>query len=251
MFLGCLGNDVYADKVVENLRADGIDVSRVITESDIASGSALIMVNQNGENYLTVAPGSNYCLTPARIRENEDLIQDAAMVLLQMEIPIDTVNEVLKLSGKYGISVLFNYAPVRNLEVKVGPAMTILAVNEVEAAALSGNEVSNSAEALVAAENLRERGPAVVIVTLGADGVVIVSDEKSEIVPAFKVTPADTTAAGDTFSGAFAVARVEGRSLRDSVRFANAAAGISVTRMGAQPSIPKRGEIDAWLAEPA
>lgn len=251
VFLGCLGEDVYAGQVMANLDRDGIDTSRVIVEKGVATGSALIMLNDRGENYLTVAPGSNYRLTPERARANEDLIAEAAMVMLQMEVPIETTDEILKLAGARGTPVLFNYAPARGLEVKVGSAMTILAVNEVEAGALAGREVKDADAALAAATELKSRGPAIVIVTLGADGAVVAADEVREVVPAFRVSPVDTTAAGDTFCGSFAVARVEGRPLREAVRFASAAAALSVTKMGAQPSIPGRREIDEFLKHAA
>ena len=249
LFLGCLGEDVYAGQVLENLKADGVDPSRTFVDQGVATGAALIMLNDKGENYLAVAPGSNYRLTPERIRANADLIESAAMVLLQMEVPIETSNEILAIAGEKGTPVLFNYAPARGLEVPVGKAMTILAVNEIEAGALAGKDVKDADAAMAAAADLKGRGPEVVIVTLGAEGSVVVAEGVREVVPAFKVAAVDTTAAGDTFCGAFAVARVEGKSTPEAIRFANAAAALSVTRMGAQPSIPKRSEIEAFLKE--
>ncbi len=245
--LACLGDDMYAPRIMENLEADGIDTGRIMIEKGVSTGTALIMFDAKGENYLSVAPGSNYRLTPGYIERNRDLITESALVMLQMEIPADTTRRILELAGTAGTPVMFNYAPARQLEVPVSSAMTALIVNEVEAGALAGREVRNRDDARDAARELLRRGPREVIVTLGADGAFAASPETEEHIPAFRVKPVDTTAAGDTFCGAFAVARVERLSPANSLRFANAASALSVTRVGAQPSIPKRVEIDAFL----
>jgi ribokinase len=243
--------DLFAPKVLENFRADGIDVSRVLEGEGQPCGSALVMFDGNGDNYLAVAPGANFAITPAYIDAHcGDLLKESAMLVLQMEIPAETVAHVLRKAREYGTPTLFNYAPARALgEVPIDGAITGLVVNENEAAALVGSPVVTAEDARTAAEALLARGPSFVAVTLGADGAFL-ADQGGlrEYVPSFPVTPVDTTAAGDTFCGALAVALVEGCPLPEAARFASAASALSVTRMGAQPSVPRRGEIDAFLA---
>jgi ribokinase len=248
-FVTGLGDDQYAPILLGNFRKDGMHTEHIVTFPGVSCGSALIMLNPQGENYLAVAPGANYALTPAHITECSDLIQASAMVVMQMELPADTTLRALELAGAVGIPVLFNYAPVKALEIPITRALTGLVVNEVEAEALTGFSVRNVEEAQTAAEHLRGRGSQFVIVTLGAAGAVIVSEAGSTSVPAFQVTPVDTTAAGDTFCGSLAVALVEGHPLPEAVRFASAASAISVTRLGAQPSCPYREEIETFLRE--
>ncbi len=247
-FITALGDDLYAPRILENFRNDGIDTGRIFTNAGPSTGTALVMFDGRGENYLAVAPGTNDALTPQRVRECEDVIADSAMVLMQMEIPADTILEVLRLARQHGTRVLFNYAPVRGLAVPVGDAMSVLVVNEVEAAALADQAVATVDDAKRVAGVLRQRGPAVVVITLGKQGAVVSAEGLETAVPAMAVQVVDTTAAGDTFCGALAVAMVQGRPLPEAVRFANTAAGLSVTRIGAQPSIPRRDEIDNALA---
>ena len=246
-FVTVLGDDVFADKIVGNLRADGVDSSRIFHDTGISTGTALIMLDDKGLNYLTVAPGANYRLTPERATLCGDLIAGSVIVLMQMEIPAETTEAVLRLAAAHGTPVMFNYAPARNLEVPVSPAMTWLVVNELEAGMLAGREVRSVTDAESASVTLLKRGPKFVVITLGAEGAFIASAGVGRHIPAFKVDPVDTTAAGDTFCGALAVATVEGRELLDAARFASAASAISVTRMGAQPSCPRRVEIDSFL----
>jgi len=203
-----------------------------------------------GENYLAVAPGANDALTPERAHELEPLIAEAAILLLQMEIPSATTLALLELARAHGARILFNYAPVRDLDVPIGPAMTGLIVNETEAAALAGCSVSSASEASTAAALLRTRGPEFVVITLGAAGAYVDSGDVQALIPAFPVQPVDTTAAGDTFCGALAVALVEGQPLAQAARFANAASALTVTQAGAQPSIPHRPAINTLLTDP-
>ncbi len=248
-FVTGLGEDVYAAPTLANFRADGIRTDRVLVAPGVASGSALIMFDREGNNYITVAPGANYALTPEYIDSCADVIQGAGMLVMQMELAVPTTLHVLEVAERYGVPTMFNYAPVRQCEIPVSERIAILVVNEHEGSALTGLPITSPTEAEVAAQALRKRGPSIVVVTLGAAGACIVSEEGSIHQPAFAVTPVDTTAAGDVFCGALAVALVEGRALRDAVRFANAASAISVTRTGAQPSIPMRAAIDAFLVE--
>ena len=246
-FLSCLGDDPYAPIMLENFKKDNMDVSNIKKFNDVSTGSALIMLDESGENCITVAPCANDKLTPTIVKEYENIIAESAMILLQMEIPLDSNREVLDLAAKHNVPVIYNYAPVRDASVEVNKKMHGLIVNEIEASALLGIPEINDEQAADAAESLRKKGPEFVIVTLGSKGAVIASADGIQNVPAFKVSPFDTTAAGDTFCGALATALIEEKPLPDAVRFASAASAISVTKLGAQPSIPTRQEIDVFL----
>lgn len=249
-FLTCLGRDAFGPTVAENFARDGIDTSRIVFDETLPTGAALIMFDNNGDNYLTVAPGSNYALTPEHIDANADILASSAMVVLQLEIEVATILRTLEVCAEKGVPVLLNFAPARTSEIPIDSKINTLVVNEIEAEMLTGVLVSDVTGAKSAAEALLAKGPSTVIVTLGADGALVTTkDGLREVVPAFKVTPVDTTAAGDCFCGALTVALVEGKTLLEAVRFAGAASALSVTRMGAQPSLPTRTEIDRFLAE--
>lgn len=247
-FITCLGEDIYLSTILNNLRLDGIDTERIVVQSGIASGSALIMFDRDGNNYLAVCPGANYALLPHHIEASTDLIKSAKLVIMQMEVSTPTTLRALEIAASVGVPVLFNYAPVRLQEIPISEQTGLLIVNETEASALTGLPVDLPEQAEEAAEALRRRGAETVIVTLGAKGACVVNSELRRHIQAFRVDPVDTTAAGDVFCGALAAAIVENRPLLEAVEFASAASALSVTRAGAQPSIPTRNEIDAFLA---
>jgi ribokinase len=246
-FVGCVGDDAYGGQVVENLQADGIDTRRVFPEKDVASGTALIMIDAGGENCISVAPGANYRLTPAHVDRARDVIEAASVVVAQCEIPGETLEHVIDLGARLGRPVMLNLAPARPLGEDSLARLGALAVNETEAEFLSGLPVKTDAEVEAVAEALRARGPKLVILTLGSRGAWVAAEGHTGLVPGFEVKAVDTTAAGDVHCGALAVALVEGQALLDAVAFANAAAALSVTKLGAQPSAPARAEIDALL----
>lgn len=248
-FVTCLGDDPYAPIMLENLKNDGMDVSTIKKFADVSTGSALIMLDDSGENCITVAPCANAKLTPEVVQEFENTIAESDLILLQMEIPLESNREVLELAAKHQVPVIHNYAPIRDASVPVDAKMHGLIVNEIEASELLGIPEINDEQAAEAAESLRQKGPDFVIVTLGSKGAVIASAEGVKTVPAFKVTPTDTTAAGDTFCGALGTALMEDKPLAEAVKFASAASAISVTRLGAQPSIPTKQEIEDFLQE--
>ncbi len=244
-FITGLGNDDFAILMRDNFIEDGLDVSHALYAPETPCGSAFIMVNPQGGNYIAVSPGANYALSPAYIERCEAFLLESSMIVLQMEIPIQTILKTLEIAAKNDIPTLLNYAPVRNKEIPISNAITGLVVNEAEARELCGKEPRTPEEALEAARLLLKMGPKFVVITLGAQGAVCLSSRESRYVAALPTIPVDTTAAGDTFCGAMATALAEGKTLADAVRFANAAASLSVSKMGARPSIPMRKEIDA------
>jgi len=250
-FVAALGRDATAETYFAALKADGMDTSHVTLEPDMAGGAALVMFDGEGDNYITVAPGSNYRVTPERVAAVEDVIAASAWIVLQQEIPAASNRAVLELAARHERPVVFNYAPAHDLTLKPDAAVHTLVVNELEAASLAGEvlDAENGAAAMRMAAQLRDSGGhRLVVITLGKSGAVCADECGTQAVPAFRVTPADTTAAGDTFCGALTVALGEGKQVADAVRFASAAAALSVTKVGAQSSIPLRAEIDAFLA---
>ncbi len=245
-FVARVGDDLFGEQAVKGFIRDGIDVTHVVRDPEAASGVALIFVAADGENSIGVASGANGRLAPADVAAAADAIASAAVLIMQLETPLETVKAAAQIaSGK--ARVILNPAPAQPLGDDLLACVSVLTPNETEAELLTGVKVEDEATAERAARALRTRGVPVVIITLGARGVYVSSESFSGMVPGFKVQAVDTTAAGDVFNGALAVALAEQRSLPDAVRFANAAAAISVTRLGAQPSAPTRAEIDQML----
>lgn len=258
-FVSSIGDDVYAEPLLSNFKAAGIDVSHVAVCKGYATGCANILVDAQGRNCIAVSPGANAALEPADIDRDFGFIRTAALVLLSNEISPATVNSVLDHCEKAGVPTLMNYAPAGAvaasegvtttavLPVPITAKMTGLIVNETEAAQLSGMKVSDASSARAVAGALLAKGPKFVVVTLGAGGAYILGPDADTHVPAFPVKAVDTTAAGDAFTGALAVALVEGKSMADALRFATATSALVVTKLGAQESIPVRADVEAFL----
>lgn len=246
-FVARVGDDIFGQRAVDALAGDGIDVTRVIHDREAPSGIALIFVQKGGENSIGVAPGANARLAVEDVRGVFDVISSAGTLLMQLETPLPTVAEAAGIARGGNARVILNPAPARQLNEELLRRIDILTPNETEAAFLTDIAVEGAEGAFRAAEVLRARGVGTAIVTLGARGACVVTDGLRELIPGFKVDPVDTTAAGDVFNGALAVALSEGSELPAAIRFANAAAAISVTRLGAQPSVPRRDEVEAFL----
>ena len=247
-FLARVGADMFGRQAVEGFRRDGIDVRYVLEDEQAPSGVALIFVAANGENSIGVASGANLCLSPADVQQAASAIQDASALVMQLETPLETVRAAARIAAAKRVPVILNPAPAQPLDDALLALVTVLTPNESEAELLTGVPVADVAAAARAAEVLRSRGVAQVIITLGARGAWVASAAFQGLVPAFPVQPVDTTAAGDVFNGALAVAMSEQRPLEQAVRFACAAAALSVQKLGAQPSAPPRAEIERLLA---
>ncbi len=243
-----VGQDMFGDKAVAGFIADGINVDYVVRDRATPSGVALIFVGQNGENSIAVASGANAMLRPADVRKARSAFRHASVLLLQLETPLHTVRAAAELAAAAGVRVILNPAPARPLPEKLLRRVFLLTPNESEAELLTGISVGNVNGAAKAAEALLSRGARNVIITMGARGAWVAGAQGGQLIPAFKVKAVDTTAAGDVFNGVLAVGLAEGRPLVEAVRFASAAAAISVTRMGAQTSAPTCREIEHLLA---
>jgi ribokinase len=249
VFLTALGTDPFGDRALENLVRENIDVGLIRRVPAAASGVALIFVDDAGENSIAVAPGANRELSPADVAPLGDILEPGDAVLLQLEIPLDTVEAAADLAVKRRARVILNPAPATALPDSLLATVSLLTPNEAEAKHLSSIAVSDAAGLTRAAGILRQRGARDVLITLGARGVFASLDGAAELIPAFSVAAVDTTAAGDVFNGSLAVALVDGQPPRGAIRFASAAAALSVMKPGAQASAPARAEIEAFLRE--
>lgn len=245
--LGLVGSDTYGSTLLESLAKAGVD-AKAIEQTSGPSGVALIAVDEGGENTIIVSPGANGKLTPERLSEVslDNLFSGVALVLMQLEIPLESVQRIAAEAHKRDIPVMLNAAPIQDLPDALIANLSYLVLNEGEAAFLSDIDVSDDASAREAARVLRARGIDAVIVTLGARGVVWSGDDEAHL-SAHQVEVVDTTAAGDAFCGALAARLANGYTLGDALRFANAAGALAASKEGAQPSLPSRGEIEGAL----
>jgi len=242
-----VGQDMFGVQAIHGFVKDGIDVSFVFKDNVTPSGVALIFVDKNGENSIAVASGANAHLSPADIETARAAITAAKLVVLQLETPIETIKAAAIMAATNGARVILNPAPAQPLDDELLQHVSILTPNETEAEILTGIKADTDATVAQAAQVLLARGVQTVILTLGARGAFVATAATSFLIPGFKVTAVDSTAAGDIFNGALAVALAEDSPLAEAVRFANAAAAISVTKMGAQLSIPHRNEINRFI----
>jgi ribokinase len=246
-FIANIGDDIFGRQSVELIKAEGIDISGLVIEPNRASGVALISVDKNGENCIAVAPGSNATLFPQTLHQSLPILDGAAIVLMQLETPLETINYVAGLCKTNGITMILNPAPACALPEALFPNISIITPNEKEAEMLTGIKVADEASAAEAAIVLKNKGVGIVIITMGKQGALVVTDEYVKMIPSLVVNAIDSTGAGDVFNGALAVAIAERKELTEAVKFACNAAAISVTRLGAQSSAPGRKEMELYL----
>ena len=247
--LGAVGQDAHGAALLAALQADGIDTHAVERIAGTPSGTAAILLMPDGENSIVVIPGANHALTPERVRAQAARLRQARVVVAQLECPLDAVTEALAIAREAGAVTVLNAAPVQPLGDALLGQLDWLVVNEIEAAALAGMPVPGPAEARAVAEQLRRRGPRQVLVTLGAEGLVLAGPEGTLALPAPRVQAIDTTGAGDTVVGALAAALAAGRPLREALTRAQAAAALAVTRLGTQSAMPTAAEVDRLVAD--
>lgn len=237
-FITRLGEDVFGSQNLLNFQKEGIDTSYIHQIPDVPSGVALITVDKSGENTIIVAPGANAHLSQEDMKASEQRFEEAELILLQLEIPLETVIAAAALGNKMGKKVLLNPAPAQKLPDSLYENLQLLTPNETEAEFLTGIAIKDERSAEKASLYFLEKGVKGVIITLGAKGSYLYTEEFKGILPTSKVMAKDTTAAGDTFNGGLAVALGKGLPIKDAVKFAMKAATLSVQRMGAQTSIP-------------
>jgi len=250
-FVGRVGDDAFGGEMIAHMRGQGVDTAHMKSVADCASGTAMIFVDASAQNEIVVVQGANDRLMTADIAEAEDTIAGAALVVMPFDLPLETIKETIRLAAKHGVPIIVNPAPALPADVDTSflEGVDVLVPNEIEAEALTGvgQDAPDFAEA--AARSLREKGAKIAIVTLGEKGSMLADADGMAHVPAYKVDPIDTTAAGDAFIGGLAAGYQYFSDMRALVRFASAVAALAVTKEGAMSSLPTRREVDEFLSK--
>jgi len=249
-FVARLGKDSFGTEAIQAYRQDGIRTDFIIQDPEMHSGVALIVVNPKGENTVSVGPNANSRLSPENVFAAEVAIQEADCMLVQLEIPLDAVQAALDLAHRHHVRTILNPAPARKIPAEVIKLVDTLTPNETEAAILAGQDPS-AVQTDSFAQLASILGIPNLVVTLGSKGACILQRGELTCVSPFPITPVDTTASGDAFNGALAVALARGKDFPQAVRYANAAGAITATRLGAQPSLPTRKELEQFIATSA
>jgi len=250
-FVAKLGQDMFGDQAIENYAKEGIVTNLILRDPESHTGVALIMVDEEGENLIAVASGANHALRPEDIERAADRIREADVVMLQLETPMETVEFTAQVAADAGVPVILDPAPAAPLSEALLRRVTYLTPNESEAERLTGVPVRDEASARAAAEKLLAAGARHVIVTLGPKGALVAGPGQATMVPGYAVKARDSTAAGDAFNGGLASALANGMPLEEAVREASLVGALSVTRMGAQPSLPTAEELRRFAEEVA
>lgn len=248
-FVAKLGNDIFGEQSLANFKKQGVSTKYVTRTKEAPSGVALIMVDDAGNNVIVVAPGANQKLSPQDVKAAEREITSAGAVVAQLEVPLETVEFAARLANKAGVPFILDPAPAQKLSPELLRTVDVLKPNETEAGILMGIKVTDQDSAQAAAENLLEQGVKAVILTMGARGFLLAEIGRTEFVPAIKVNAVDATAAGDAFTGALAVGLAQRQGLLEAACFANYVAALSVTRIGAQSSMPSGQEVESFIRQ--
>ncbi|CAH8190857.1 MULTISPECIES: ribokinase [Vibrio] len=248
-FIACVGDDAFGINIRESFKLDGINISGVKMQPNCPTGIAMIQVSDSGENSICISAEANAKLTAQVIESDLANIGAASYLLMQLETPIDGIIKAAQFAKENRTNVILNPAPARELPDTLLACVDVITPNETEAQVLTGITVDDDQSAQLAANELHKKGIEIVLITLGAKGVWLSQNGRGVLIPGFKVDATDTTAAGDTFNGALVTGLLEDMPLESAIKFAHAAAAISVTRFGAQTSIPTRKEVDAFLAQ--
>lgn len=243
--IGCVGNDIFGKDLIKNLQDNRVDVKSVKIVDESSTGVAMIVV-ENGDNFIIVDPGANFRITPQMIDSIEMLIKSSYIIMLQLEIPYDIVDYAVNMAYQNNVKVLLNPAPARRLSDELLSKVDIFTPNELECEMITGIPIKSVEDAKTAVEYLRNKGIGNVIITMGKNGVVYNSGDSIIHKPVPKVKVMDTTAAGDSFSGAVAVALTESESIDEAVDFGNKVGTLTVMKKGAQISLPSRLDVDEF-----
>lgn len=243
--VGRVGSDSFGPFLVDNLKSNDVDTSQVL-KTDSATGTAIIVVDANGQNSIVLSPGANGMVTPADV--DSASFSNSGLLLLQLEIPTPTVLRAAQRAREHGMQVILNPAPAKSLPAELLSNVDILIPNESELALLTSLPITDSSSAEVAAKEILKQGVKTVIVTLGSKGALLVTATQVKHVDTYKVNVVDTTAAGDAFIGGFASSLLSGKSLEDSVRYGCACGALATTKFGAQPSLPTKDEVETFIA---
>jgi ribokinase len=247
--IGHVGDDVFADQLLSNLGQAGVNCSCIGRLPGKATGVAFITLDPEGDNSIVVAPGANLLLTPEDVRGREEWIRGAKLLMVQLEVPLETVQEAAAIAKRHGVPVLLDPAPAQPLPSELLSMVDYILPNEKEIAQLTGVTVTDPASAQIAASALLSQGVGTVFAKLGEKGVVVMNAEKTVVVEPYRVRTVDSTAAGDAFAGAVATALAEGQDIWSAARFASAVGALTVTRKGAQASMPSLEETRQFITQ--
>ena len=245
-FIGRVGRDSFGEMLLASLRADGVETDGLAAVADAPTGVALIVIDRKGQNSIVVAPGANRRLMPADIQALRPALEKLDAILMQLEIPMETVVHTIRLARQINVPVILDAGPVRAQPPDEVFRVAILSPNEAETGALLGSAIRDLKDAEGAGREMLRRGAGAVVLKLGSKGALLVTEDECLHVPAHQVKVVDTTAAGDAFTAALAVYRTEGLALPEAVRMANKAGALATTKLGAQPSMPSREELEAF-----
>ncbi|EEX33208.1 MULTISPECIES: ribokinase [Vibrio] len=248
-FIACVGDDAFGINIRENFKMDNINIAGVKMQPNCPTGIAMIQVAESGENSICISAEANAKLTEDAIEFDLERIRQANYLLMQLETPMCGIEKAAQVAKASRTNVILNPAPARELSDELLSCIDVITPNETEAEVLTGVTVTDNESAQEAANTLHRKGIEIVLITLGAKGVWLSQNGRGELIPGFRVEATDTTAAGDTFNGALVTGLLEDLPLESAIKFAHAAAAISVTRFGAQTSIPSRDEVDAFLEQ--
>lgn len=250
-FVGRVGNDGFGEEVLQIMADQKVDVSQVLRDPNNGTGLAVISVDEKAENSIIIISGANFALNESDVQRASQCMQDARVLMLQLEVPLDACLQTARCAQEHGVTVIFDPAPAIPMPADAFPLMDYITPNEIETEILTGLKPANAEDASRAAKLLLAKGVGTAIIKLGAKGVYFENNEEKGFIPPFKVHPIDTVAAGDAFNGGLAVAISEGKPLAEAVRWGAAAGAIATTRKGALPAMPYRDELLAMLKEQA
>ncbi|OLQ92302.1 ribokinase [Vibrio panuliri] len=248
-FIACVGDDSFGINIRESFKLDGINTQGVKLQPNTPTGIAMIQVAASGENSICISAEANDCLTAEAIEADLPAIRQAKYLLTQLETPLEGIERAVEVAKEAGTSVILNPAPAKHLPESLLKNIAVITPNETEAEVLTGITVVDSETAQLAAQALHLKGIEIVMITMGSKGVWLSQNGRGELIAGYKVDAIDTTAAGDTFNGAFVTGLLEDMPIESAIKFAHGAAAISVTRLGAQTSIPRRDEVEEFLAK--
>jgi len=247
--LGKVGKDSFGDAQIKSLKSAGVNTEYIIKDDGDSTGVGFVTLEDNGKNRIIIIPGANMLLKPSDVTNHEELIKSSDIIILQLEVPLETVYKSIDIAYKYNKTIILNPAPSANINNEYLKKVSYFIPNEVEAKDFTDVDVIDKESAEIAATKLIDLGCSNVLITMGDKGVYFKNNNEEYFVEAIKVNPVDTTAAGDAFVGAFAFGLVQELNHYDCIRLANASAALSVTRMGAQPSLPSLNEVKEFLSD--
>ena len=243
-----VGNDVFGKIALDFYQNEHMTTDFVFLDAEKETGTALIMVDETvGQNQILVVSGACDNITPAEVQRTHQLIDEADIVLLQLEVNMDAIEQVIDYAHAKGKQIVLNTAPARKLPESLLKKLDIVTPNEIEAGILTDTKVETSEDAEKAAQILMNSGVKNVVVTMGKHGVFVMTPDRKEMIPSMPVKAIDTTGAGDAFNGGFVTALAEGKDIFEAARFGNAVGALSVTKIGTAPAMPHRSEVDAFL----